>query len=59
VAAVRVTRATLTAALAVALSLMLVPAAGAANTPVLHDVLVVGNNWDGTADVVDPLTSSR
>ena len=21
-----------------------------------HNVLVVGNNWDGTADVVDPYT---
>ena len=38
-----------TFALAVALA---TPAAGAA--PATRDVLVVGNNWDGTADVVDP-----
>src|SRR5687768_13019840 len=31
---------------------LLAPAAHAA--PVLRDVLVVGNNWDGTADIVDP-----
>jgi DNA-binding beta-propeller fold protein YncE len=31
-------------------------APGAAAAPPKHDVLVVGNNWDGTATVVDPRT---
>lgn len=41
---------------ALALALLLAPAptpAGAVPPP-LRDVLVVGNNWDGTADIVDP-----
>ena len=46
------------AVLAVAgLGLALVPAAADAakrKRPVLRDVLYVGNNWDGTADVVQP-----
>jgi DNA-binding beta-propeller fold protein YncE len=47
------------AVLAVAgLGLALVPAAADAakrkRAPVLRDVLYVGNNWDGTADVVQP-----
>jgi DNA-binding beta-propeller fold protein YncE len=40
-----------------ALGLALVPAAADAakrRAPVLRDVLYVGNNWDGTADVVQP-----
>jgi YVTN family beta-propeller protein len=40
---------------ALGLALALVPTAGAAG-PGLRDVLVVGNNWEGTADVVDPHT---
>ena len=30
------------------------PGPAAATPPLLRDVLVVGNNWDGTADIVDP-----
>ena len=30
------------------------PSPASATPPQLRDVLVVGNNWDGTADVVDP-----
>jgi len=30
--------------------------AGLAQEPALRDVVVVGNNWDGTADVFDPAT---
>ena len=45
------------AALAVALALALAPAATAA--PETRPVLVVANNWDGTADVVDPRTFRR
>ena len=38
-----------------ALALLLgVPPHAGATPPALRDVLVVGNNWDGTADVVDP-----
>jgi DNA-binding beta-propeller fold protein YncE len=42
-----------------ALYLALAPAAGAAVAPPTHDVLVVGNNWDGTADVVDAHSFKR
>ena len=51
------------AVLAVAgLGLALVPAGADAakrKRPVLRDVLYVGNNWDGTADVVDPRRFKR
>ena len=52
------------AVLAVAgLGLALVPAAADAakrkRAPVLRDVLYVGNNWDGTADVIDPRRFQR
>ena len=47
------------AKLALALALALVPAATAAAAPATHEVLVVGNNWEGTADVVDPRTFER
>jgi DNA-binding beta-propeller fold protein YncE len=44
-------------ALLLAAMLAAVPAAAAApNAPDARDVLYVGNNWDGTADVVDPQT---
>ena len=43
--------------LAAALAFALAPAASAA--PATREVLVVGNNWDGTADVVDPRTFKR
>src|SRR3712207_5183315 len=46
---------TLIASLAALALLIAVPAAGAAT----RDVLYVGNNWDGTADVVDPSTFER
>jgi DNA-binding beta-propeller fold protein YncE len=47
-------RALLTAAIAAALA---APAAAPAQTPPpTRDVLVVSNNWAGTADVVDPTT---
>ena len=49
---------TLAAALAAALLLAFAPAAGAATTPT-RDVLYVGNNWEGTADVLDPYTFQR
>jgi DNA-binding beta-propeller fold protein YncE len=42
---------------AAALGLILAASAGAA--PKTHEVLVVGNNWDGTADVVDPRTFKK
>ena len=45
-------RSGLAAALAAAALLALAAPAGAA--PDTRDVLVVGNNWDGTADIVDP-----
>src|SRR3954469_11372324 len=45
--------------LAVAAALFLVPATGAVAAPKTHSVLVVGNNWDGTADVLDPLTFKK
>jgi YVTN family beta-propeller protein len=49
----------LKAALGLALALALLPSAAAAAAPPTHDVLVVGNNWEGTADVVDPRTFQR
>ena len=45
------------AAVVAALLLIAAPSAGAA-VPT-RDVLYVGNNWDGTADVVDPQTFTR
>jgi DNA-binding beta-propeller fold protein YncE len=43
-----------------ALALLWIAAATAhAAAPAVRDVLVVGNNWDGTADVVDPHTFER
>ena len=50
-------RTPLKAALGVVLGLLVAGPAGAA--PATHDVLVVGNNWEGTADVVDPRTFQR
>jgi DNA-binding beta-propeller fold protein YncE len=48
----------LLAAVVVALMLAVAaPPAGAA--PATQDVLFVGNNWDGTADVVDPQSFTR
>ncbi len=49
-------RRTFALALAVALAgvLAVTPAIAHAAPPPTRDVLVVGNNWDGTADVVDP-----
>jgi DNA-binding beta-propeller fold protein YncE len=41
---------------ALAFALALTAAAPAAAAPRTHDVLVVGNNWDGTATVVDAQT---
>jgi hypothetical protein len=35
------------------------PAAAADKTPAARDVMVVGNNWDGTADIVDASTFER
>ena len=35
------------------------PAAAEARVEGTEDVLLVGNNWDGTADVVDPVTFRR
>jgi YVTN family beta-propeller protein len=47
-------------ALIAALVMIVVPAtAAAAPRPAERDVLYVGNNWDGTADVVDPQTFQR
>jgi DNA-binding beta-propeller fold protein YncE len=47
-------------ALIAALVMIVVPAtAAAAPRPAERDVLYVGNNWDGTADVVDPHTFQR
>ncbi len=43
------------ALLTLALALLLAPSAFAAT----RDVLYVGNNWDGTADVIDPTTFER
>lgn len=39
-----------------ALALFLAPIPGFAQEAPLRDVVVVGNNWDGTADVFDPAT---
>ncbi|HEV2777022.1 MAG TPA: hypothetical protein VGV90_15620 [Solirubrobacteraceae bacterium] len=48
-------RASVAAVVGVALALVAGPPAPAANAaPATREVLVVGNNWDGTADVVDP-----
>ena len=42
------------AALAVDADAALASAPAHAAAPATRDVLVVGNNWDGTADIVDP-----
>ena len=44
---------------AVAVAGALAPSAFAADRPGLRDVLVVSNNWAGTADLVDPHTFKR
>lgn len=49
----------LSAVLVVAVTLALVPAATAAGATGLRDVVVVGNNWEGTADIFDPHTFHR
>ncbi|HEV3000834.1 MAG TPA: YncE family protein [Solirubrobacteraceae bacterium] len=50
----------LVALLALAVLCAAAPAhAAAADSPDTRDVLYVGNNWDGTADVVDPHTFQR
>jgi YVTN family beta-propeller protein len=46
----------LAAALVATLALALVPAATAAGATGLRSVVVVGNNWEGTADIFDPHT---
>ena len=43
----------------IALFLALVPAAAAAAPKAQRDVLVVSNNWAGTADLIDPHTFKR
>jgi WD40 repeat protein len=37
-------------------ALLLAPAASAEQSPTLRDVVVVGSNWDGTAEIFDPHT---
>jgi YVTN family beta-propeller protein len=44
---------------AVVAALLFLPASASAATPPLRDVLLVGNNWDGTADVLDVPTYER
>ena len=44
---------------AVALVAFLTVTASASAATTTHEVLVVGNNWEGTADVVDPRTFER
>ncbi len=55
------TRSARTACLAAAIALLacLVPSAQAATQRPLRDVLVVSNNWAGTADLVDPRSFKR
>jgi len=48
--------AVLAVALTAVLSVLVAPATAAPAAPETRDVLYVGNNWDGTADVVDPYT---
>ena len=43
----------------VAAAVLFLPSGASAATPPLRDVLFVGNNWDGTADVVDAATFER
>ncbi len=45
--------------LVVALALACLPVATAGGASATRDVLVVGNNWAGTADIVDPHTFDR
>jgi YVTN family beta-propeller protein len=49
----------LTMVMAIALGASTPAAGGASAQPALHDVLLVGNNWDGTADVIDVRTFQR
>jgi hypothetical protein len=42
------------ALLLAAATLALVPSAADAKLPPTRDILTVGNNWEGTADIVDP-----
>ena len=44
---------------AVVAALLCPPSSASAATPPLRDVLLVGNNWDGTADVLDVPTYER
>ena len=53
------TAAVATTVTALLLTLALGEAAGAAGKPRKRDVLVVSNNWAGTADLVDPHTFKR
>jgi YVTN family beta-propeller protein len=46
----------LAVALTAVLSVLVAPATAAPAAPETRDVLYVGNNWDGTADVIDPYT---
>jgi hypothetical protein len=39
---------------AAAVLALVAPAAHASKLPPTRDILTVGNNWDGTADLVDP-----
>ena len=52
-------RATLTALSAMAAAVLLVPTAAAAGKERTRDVLVVSNNWAGTADLIDPHSFKR
>lgn len=52
-------RAPLIAAVAAAVAVSLVPSAQAAAKRPTRDVLVVSNNWAGTADLIDPRTFKR
>src|SRR4051812_49979704 len=44
---------------AVVAAFLFLPASASAATPPLRDVLLVGNNWEGTADVLDVPTYER
>ena len=52
-------RVTLTALSAMAAAVLLVPTAAAAGKERTRDVLVVSNNWAGTADLIDPHSFKR
>ena len=55
---VKISRVMLTIAAVTALT-ALVPAAASAGKQAKRDVLVVSNNWAGTADLIDPHTFER